>query len=135
MHARLREAQALLRHQIPDGDLEKIFDRALEALLANLRKQKLAATERPRGNRSASGAGPNDSPSSARLRSGAPLQLLGHSGGAGGTWDLRARYLSSRRCYLVGGRSINSFRNEFRIALPRERGYCLRYSRSSIGCG
>lgn len=50
LHMKLREAQALLRHQIPDGDLEKIFDRALEALLALLRKQKLAATERPRQN-------------------------------------------------------------------------------------
>ncbi len=52
LHAKLREAQALLRHQIPDGDLEQIFDRALEALLATLRKQKLAATQRPRGHRS-----------------------------------------------------------------------------------
>ncbi len=51
-HAKLREARALLRHQIPDGDLGKIFDRALEALLAHLRQQKLAATERPRQNRS-----------------------------------------------------------------------------------
>ncbi len=52
LHAKLREAQALLRHQIPDGDLEQIFDRALEALLVNLRKQKLAATARPREQRS-----------------------------------------------------------------------------------
>ncbi len=52
LQAKLREAQALLRHQIPDGDLEKVFDRALEALLAHLRKQRLAATERPRQNRS-----------------------------------------------------------------------------------
>lgn len=50
VHARLREAQALLRHQIPDGDLEQFFSRALEALLSNLRKQKLAATDRPREN-------------------------------------------------------------------------------------
>lgn len=50
LHMKLREARALLRHQIPDGDLEKVFDRALEVLLAHLRKQKLAATERPRQN-------------------------------------------------------------------------------------
>ena len=49
---KLREAQALLRHQIPDGELEKIFDRALEALVANLRKQKVAATAHPREKRS-----------------------------------------------------------------------------------
>ncbi|MGQ0548163.1 MAG: HNH endonuclease [Armatimonadota bacterium] len=51
LHAKLREAQALLRHQIPDGDLEQIFDRALEALLGQLRKQKLAAAARPRQSR------------------------------------------------------------------------------------
>jgi hypothetical protein len=56
LHAKLREAQALLRHQIPDGELEQIFDRALEALLGQLRKQKLAATDHPRAHRS-QGAG------------------------------------------------------------------------------
>jgi hypothetical protein len=48
LHEKLRQAQALLRHQIPDGDLCKIFDRALTALLQDLAKKKLAATERPR---------------------------------------------------------------------------------------
>ena len=67
LHAKLREAQALLRHQIPDGDLEKIFDRALEALLTHLRKQKLAATQRPRqsrglGSDAASGAATSSGP-------------------------------------------------------------------------
>ncbi len=32
-HAKLQEAIALLRHRIPDGDLAKLFDRALDALL------------------------------------------------------------------------------------------------------
>ncbi|MGH2373195.1 MAG: HNH endonuclease, partial [bacterium] len=68
VHAKLREAQALLRYQIPDGDLEQIFDRALEALLANLRKHKLAATDRPRENRTqASGAEPNSVPRSRHI--------------------------------------------------------------------
>ena len=48
---KLRLAQDLLRHQIPDGDLAKIFDRALTALLGDLARQKLAATGRPRGGR------------------------------------------------------------------------------------
>lgn len=52
LREKLREAQALLRHQIPDGDLEKVFDRALETLLTHLRKQKLAAAKWPRQNRS-----------------------------------------------------------------------------------
>ncbi|MBI3998049.1 MAG: HNH endonuclease [Armatimonadetes bacterium] len=68
LHAKLREAQALLRHQIPDGDLEQIFDRALEALLATLHKQKLAATDRPREKRrQASRAAPPSSPRSRHI--------------------------------------------------------------------
>ncbi len=47
-HAKLLQAQDLLRHQIPDGDVGEIIDRALTALLRNLAKQKFAATERPR---------------------------------------------------------------------------------------
>ncbi|MGQ0550656.1 MAG: HNH endonuclease [Armatimonadota bacterium] len=57
----MREAQALLRHQIPDGDLERIFDRALEALLGQLRKRKLAATDRPRENQNRAYGGPPSS--------------------------------------------------------------------------
>jgi 5-methylcytosine-specific restriction endonuclease McrA len=52
MHAKLREAQALLRHQIPDGDLGRIFDRALDALLRDVRRTKFAETQRPRAQRS-----------------------------------------------------------------------------------
>ncbi len=47
-HAKLVEAQALLRHQIPDGDLGRIFDRALDALLREARRAKFAETDRPR---------------------------------------------------------------------------------------
>ncbi|MGQ0551241.1 MAG: HNH endonuclease [Armatimonadota bacterium] len=82
LHTKLREAQALLRHQIPDGDLEKIFDRALEALLANLRKQKLAATARPRGNRKqASGAEPNSLPSSRHIPAAVRRAVWARDGG------------------------------------------------------
>jgi len=49
MYQKLRNAQDLLRHQIPDGDLAAIMDRALTALLRDLARQKLAATDRPRG--------------------------------------------------------------------------------------
>src|SRR3990170_5593491 len=46
---KLRRAQALLRHQIPDGDPAAIIDRALSVLLQDLGRQKMAATDRPRG--------------------------------------------------------------------------------------
>jgi len=54
-HAKLRELQALLRHQIPNGDLGQIFDRALELLLADVRRKRFAATSRPRAARAAKG--------------------------------------------------------------------------------
>jgi 5-methylcytosine-specific restriction endonuclease McrA len=56
-HAKLLEAQALLRHQIPDGDLGRIFDRALDALLRDVRRVKFAETERPHAKR-AEASGP-----------------------------------------------------------------------------
>jgi hypothetical protein len=50
---KLRRAQDLLRHTIPDGDPAAIVDRALTLLLSHLEKAKLAATERPRPPRTA----------------------------------------------------------------------------------
>jgi 5-methylcytosine-specific restriction endonuclease McrA len=47
-HAKLRRAQDLLRHAIPTGDLTQVFDRALTALLREIERKKLAATNRPR---------------------------------------------------------------------------------------
>jgi 5-methylcytosine-specific restriction endonuclease McrA len=44
----LQRIQALLRHQIPDGDLAAIFDRALTGLHDELMKRKFAVTDRPR---------------------------------------------------------------------------------------
>jgi hypothetical protein len=45
---KLEEAQHLLKHQQPDGDLAVVLERALDALLKDLRRQKYAATTRPR---------------------------------------------------------------------------------------
>ncbi|MGH2403021.1 MAG: hypothetical protein ACRDGN_01030 [bacterium] len=92
--AKLREAQALLRHQIPDGDLAKIFDRALEALLAQLRKHKLAATDRSRENQhSASGAPPNSLLSSRHIPAAVRRAVWARDGG-------RCAFVSNdgRRC-------------------------------------
>jgi hypothetical protein len=47
-HQRLREAQNLMRHIVPDGDPAAIFDRALTLLLKDLHKAQHAATECPR---------------------------------------------------------------------------------------
>ncbi|KAB2892999.1 MAG: hypothetical protein F9K40_17495 [Kofleriaceae bacterium] len=45
---KLLRAQALLRHRNPSGDLEEVIDRALDALLAVLEKEKFGKTSRPR---------------------------------------------------------------------------------------
>lgn len=45
---KLQRARALLRHVMPNGDPAAVFDRALDALLAQLERQKMAATHRPR---------------------------------------------------------------------------------------
>lgn len=47
-HDKLRRAQDLLRHAIPTGDPAAIFDRALNVLLADLARTKLAAARHPR---------------------------------------------------------------------------------------
>ena len=47
-YEKLREAQDLLRHRIPSGDVAVIFDRALTLLLEELHKAKHAASGRPR---------------------------------------------------------------------------------------
>ena len=46
-HDKLQYAQALLSHRLPSGDLAQVLDRALDALIDRLEKQKLAATTRP----------------------------------------------------------------------------------------
>jgi hypothetical protein len=44
---KLREVQALLRHQIPSGDLAEIFGRALTLLFEDAKRKKFAQTSRP----------------------------------------------------------------------------------------
>jgi len=55
---KLRLAKDLLRHQIPDGDLGAIVDRALTVLLEALAREKFAATDRPRPRGSAGSGAP-----------------------------------------------------------------------------
>jgi hypothetical protein len=52
-YEKLLRARALLRHVIPNGDLACVFERALETLLADLERRKLASTNRPRPAREA----------------------------------------------------------------------------------
>ena len=47
-HEKLRYAQALLSHVVVSGDIAEVLDRALEALVLQLERQKFGATTRPR---------------------------------------------------------------------------------------
>jgi len=46
-HDKLRSAPALLGHQVPSGYIAQVLDRALDALIFDLEKRKVAATGRP----------------------------------------------------------------------------------------
>ena len=50
-HDKLRRAQDLLRHSVPNGDPAEIFDRALTLLVSHLERTKLANVQRPRPSR------------------------------------------------------------------------------------
>lgn len=56
-YAKLRRAQDLLRHTVPNGDPGEIFDRALTLLVAQLEKQKWAAAGRPGARRQRTSSG------------------------------------------------------------------------------
>jgi hypothetical protein len=48
LYAQLQELQALMRHQIPDGDLGEIMARAVPLMLAQVRKQKFGECSAPK---------------------------------------------------------------------------------------
>jgi hypothetical protein len=45
---KLQRAQDLMRHRNPTGDMAVVFERALDALLEDLEKERLGKTRRPR---------------------------------------------------------------------------------------
>jgi hypothetical protein len=53
LHDKIARAQALLRRQIPDGDLAAVVDRAMTLLLRELERVRFAATSAPRVDASA----------------------------------------------------------------------------------
>jgi hypothetical protein len=80
---KLRLAQDLLRHAVPDGDTAAIFDRALTVLLEDLAKKKLAATDRPgasRGQSDSSRHVPGSVKRAVWLRDGGRCAFLGRGG-------------------------------------------------------
>ena len=45
---KLRQAQDLLRHRIPDGDLAAVLERALDLLIEDVKKERFAVGRKPR---------------------------------------------------------------------------------------
>jgi len=82
-HDTLRRAQDLLCREIPDGDPAKIFARALDLLVRDVEKKKLAATTKPRPPRGTKG-GSRDVPAHVRRavwkRDGGRCAFAGRSG-------------------------------------------------------
>jgi len=57
----IEDAQSLMRHQIPDGDIAKVLKRALPSIIEKLRKRKLGETNAPRPRASNTPKRPNTS--------------------------------------------------------------------------
>jgi len=80
---KLRHIQDLLCREIPDGDPAVIFDRALDLLVKDVEKRKLAATKRPRSPRRAK-EGSRDIPAhvmrAVRERDGEQCAFVGRRG-------------------------------------------------------
>jgi hypothetical protein len=63
---KLRQAQQLLRHRVPNGDLAEVLDRALDLLVEAEMKRQFGQTKHPRKSAEASGA--KGKPKSSRSR-------------------------------------------------------------------
>jgi hypothetical protein len=80
---KLRQAQDLLRREIPSGDPAAIFDRALTLLLEDIARKKLAATSRPGPGRPAAPRSrhvPAEVKRAVWLRDGGRCAFVGRSG-------------------------------------------------------
>jgi hypothetical protein len=105
-HDKLRRAQDLLRHSIPEGDPAAVFDRALTLLLSDLERAKLAAAERPRRSR-ASAAGSRHIPAAVRRevwkRDGGQCAFVGTHGRCSERGFLEFHHVEP---YAVGGPAV-----------------------------
>jgi 5-methylcytosine-specific restriction endonuclease McrA len=100
---KLRRAQDLMRHAVPNGDPAVVFDRALTVLLTDLEKAKVASTSRP-GHRRPSTAGSRYIPAEVKRavwkRDGGQCAFKGRRGRCTETGFLEFHHL---RPFAVGG--------------------------------
>jgi hypothetical protein len=90
MIERLRQAQELLSHSVPSGDMATIFDQALIALLEKAARRKFAATARP---------GPRriSTPSSRNVPAAVERKVWARDGGCCGFIGAAGRRCEERR--------------------------------------
>lgn len=98
-HVKLRRAQSLLRHQIPDGDLCAVINQALTLLIERVERRRLGLVDRPRARSKASRPGSRYIPVGVRRE----------------VWER-----DEGRCAFVGnqGRCIETERLEFHHVVP-----------------
>jgi len=58
-YEKLQYLKSLLSHQVPNGELTQVLDRAFDAAIRELERRKFAATDRPRPPKQQPGAGAN----------------------------------------------------------------------------
>lgn len=112
---RLRRAQDLLRHVVPNGDVGTIVDRALVLLIADLERKKLAQVTRPRRARKLS---PGSRHIPAEIRRAVELRDRG-------------------RCAFVGavGRCSATAGLEFHHVIPFAKGGAATIENIQLRCG
>ena len=77
MHEQLEELRALMRHEIPDGDVGKILARAVSVLLERVRKRKFGERSSPRPAKAPrAGTTKSPSPGPAKTRSEASSRAI-----------------------------------------------------------
>jgi len=105
-HARLRRAQELMAHRVPNGDPAVVVEEALRLLVAQLERTKIASVRRPRDQSS----GPSPSSSGSRH---IPASIR-----------RRVWRRDEGRCAFIGarGRCTETSRLEFHHVVPFARG-------------
>ena len=58
LHDKIRQAQDLMRHELPNGDIAGVLERALDLLIADRMKRRFAQTTKPRRTRASAAAKP-----------------------------------------------------------------------------
>ena len=90
-HDKLEYAKSLLSHKVAPGDIAEVLDRALDALIAKLEKQKFASTTRPQAKPRPSSAArtiPAHVRREVRERDGGPCTFVSKSGRPCGSREL-----------------------------------------------